>query len=409
MFVNSDQPNIILKHWKNKFFESMGGKSHIRCQCNAFPLIPSNKKKTDKLHCNASAYFDSNNAHIQHVPSSNCNYPESYVCSNIHCRLRICNRCYRKFSTDCITTFIPDTNTNRCNIHNNPSENISNDTDDENNSIHSESISSINSINSNNTPIVHENTDHDKDDTMYDNISISSSTTLNVNVNVECTTLNNKPSSDALFSDYVIFPVQDTSLNLTSDNNVMNEGFFTTNSANISLDVKRNSTDTNAVSGHVIFNQIGNCAMRKTRNINGTSRQKHMIQSLCASTPNQSHPLLQPEASLFPRHFYISASNDLCATLGAQPLFLLTPRKNKYGFTSILTQARIHMTNPFSTTSTDPNLMCYYFDTLENIVLGKSYSRDIFERGFVVDDKSAYGMSVRDKNHTELVGSVDSR
>ena len=52
------------------------------------------------------------------------------------------------------------------------------------------------------------------------------------------------------------------------------------------------------------------------------------------------------------------------------------------------------MTNPFSTTSTDPNLMCYYFDTLGNIVLGKSYSRNIFERGFVVDDKSAYGMSV---------------
>ena len=45
VFVNNDQQNTILKHWKNKFFESMGGKSHIRCQCNAFPLIPSNKKK----------------------------------------------------------------------------------------------------------------------------------------------------------------------------------------------------------------------------------------------------------------------------------------------------------------------------------------------------------------------------
>ena len=158
------------------------------------------------------------------------------------------------FSTDCITTLIPETNTNRCNIHNNSSENITNDPDDENDSIDSKSINSINSINSNNTPIVHENTEYDKDDTMYDNVSISSS--LNVNDNDECNTLNNKRSSDVLFSDYVIFPVQDTSLNLTSDNNVINEGFFTTNSSNISLDVKQNSTDTNAVSGHVISTKL---------------------------------------------------------------------------------------------------------------------------------------------------------
>ena len=51
VFENNDHPNIILKHWKNKFFESMGGKSHIRCQCNAFPLIPSNNKK--KISCTA--------------------------------------------------------------------------------------------------------------------------------------------------------------------------------------------------------------------------------------------------------------------------------------------------------------------------------------------------------------------
>ena len=218
------------------------------------------------MYCNASAYFDSNNAHIQHVPSSNYNYSESHVCSNIHCCLQICNRCYKKFSTDCITILIPETNTNRYNIHNNSSGNISNDPDDENDSINSKSINSINSINSNNTTIIHDNTDYDKDDTMYDNISISSS--LNVNDNDKCTTLNNELSSDTLFSDYVIFPVQDTSINLASDNNVPNEGFGTTNSANISLDVKQNTTDTNAVSGNVIFNQIGNCAMRKTRQIN---------------------------------------------------------------------------------------------------------------------------------------------
>ena len=75
----------------------------------------------------------------------------------------------------------------------------------------------------------------------------------------------------------------------------------------------------------------------------------------------------------------------------------------------MLTHARIHMTNQNSTTSTDPNLMSLYFDMLGNMVMNKCHSRDIFERGFVVDNKSAYGMSVRDQDHTKLNGSVDSR
>ena len=27
--------------WKDKFFECMGGKSHIQCKCCNFPLIPT--------------------------------------------------------------------------------------------------------------------------------------------------------------------------------------------------------------------------------------------------------------------------------------------------------------------------------------------------------------------------------
>eukprot|EP00957_Ditylum_brightwellii_P113437 8648853-Ditylum_brightwellii.AAC.2 len=74
----------------------------------------------------------------------------------------------------------------------------------------------------------------------------------------------------------------------------------------------------------------------------------------------------------------------------------------------MLTQARMHMTNPNSTTSTDPNFMCLYFDMLGNMVMSKCHSRDIFEREFVVDNKSAYDMSVRDQDHTKLNGSADS-
>ena len=41
--------------------------------------------------------------------------------------------------------------------------------------------------------------------------------------------------------------------------------------------------------------------------------------------------------------------------------------------------------------------------------MNKVHSRDVFERGFVVDNKSPCGISVRDNGHVELLGSVDSR
>ena len=56
------------------------------------------------------------------------------------------------------------------------------------------------------------------------------------------------------------------------------------------------------------------------------------------------------------------------------------------------------MTNYYSTTITYPNHMFYYLDFLVNITLNKHYSRDVFERGFVVDKKSGSGSSVRDKS-----------
>ena len=67
------------------------------------------------------------------------------------------------------------------------------------------------------------------------------------------------------------------------------------------------------------------------------------------------------------------------------------------------------MTNPFSTTITDPNHICFYFDQLGNKVLNSGHYRDVFHRGFVVDDKSPNWLSIRDKNTSELSGRINSR
>ena len=200
---------------------------------------------------------------------------------------------------------------------------------------------------------------------------------------------------DLFVDDLLVTSLQDITLDITNDNMVHDQGFFSTDVGDEPVNIVPDNKMI-VVAGHVIFNQAGKCTTRHNQSITGTSRKRYIIQSLCASTPGQAFPLLQPEACLFPRHFYISAQHDECSILGAQPLFLLCSKTHPYGFSSMLTQARMHMTNPSSTTSTDPNLMCLYFDMLGNMVMNNCHSRDIFERGFVVDkQKCIWNVSTR--------------
>ena len=342
----------------------MGGKSHVRCKCCMFPLIPTSSHSNKKKRCNLTSFFKNNGP--QEEKEHNCKRLESFVCTNVNCNVKICKQCYNSFSTEDVTTIIPK---NDLIVQ---EDDIVNDMNEE------ESDSEVDSVDTDNSSLVTSDDDMNNVDELIDSM------------------VNN-----------TVYSEQDTSLDLTADNNT-EFGFATTHSGDTTTNIVQDlRTDT--VSGHVIFNQAGSCTTRRYQHINGTSRQKHIIQSLCATVPGQASPLLQPEASLFPRHFYISAQNDNCSILGARPLFLMSSKTHPYGFASTLSQARMHMTNPYSTTSTDPTFMSYYFDELGNMALSNCHSRDIFQRGFVVDDKSSTGMSVRDKGHTNLSGSVDSR
>jgi len=97
---------------------------------------------------------------------------------------------------------------------------------------------------------------------------------------------------------------QDTTLDLTHDNMPVNQGFFTTNSGDEPVNVGRDNSRDDMMNGHVMFNVAGSMTQRRNHTITGTSRQRHLVQSLCATSSGQSSPLLQLEAALFPRHYY---------------------------------------------------------------------------------------------------------
>ena len=86
----------------------------------------------------------------------------------------------------------------------------------------------------------------------------------------------------------------------------------------------------------------------------------------------------------------------------------MTSRTHAHGIESTLGHARQRMTDASSSLGTDPSFACSVFDELGNIEMSRHHSRDVYDQGFVVDNASKTGMSVRDMGYTGLSESVDS-
>ncbi len=82
----------------------------------------------------------------------------------------------------------------------------------------------------------------------------------------------------------------------------------------------------------VLMNQIGNLCNRYNHRITGTNPQQNWVQCLVAKQCGVSYSLLYPMSTLFPRHFYSQATNDMCAILGDAPLFTHSHITHPFGF-----------------------------------------------------------------------------
>ena len=199
---------------------------------------------------------------------------------------------------------------------------------------------------------------------------------------------------------------QDPTLDITQDNYHEPVGFLSTNAGDIPLNVEQSTTG-ESVAGHVLFNQLGNCICRGRGNILGSSRQKHYVQSLCSTIEGESTQLLYPEAAVFTRRFYPTSRVDGQSILGARPLFCLTRKLYPHGFESALIHIRMRITDASSSTSTGTKYLSWAFDELANLTLNGVHSREAYRRGFVVDNTSGCGMTVRERG-SDLNESVDS-
>ena len=159
---------------------------------------------------------------------------------------------------------------------------------------------------------------------------------------------------------------------------------------------------------HVLLNQAGVLCSRYNHKIMGTSAQQNFIQRMVSTVTGASFPLIYLLGMLFPRHFYAQASLSVGTILGVPPSCCYTSDKHPYGFASNIEQSRTQLTNAESSTSTDPHLTYFNYDVQCNAAMSNIDSRLVARHGFMVDEMSPHGISLRDNKMADLTEGVDS-
>jgi hypothetical protein len=83
------EEDLDVDEWRLKILQSYGGKTHVQCSCNSFPLIPSRKEKGQKKTC------------------MKCHRLEAMQCLDNSCSVRLCGKCYKGLPTNNVTTLSP--------------------------------------------------------------------------------------------------------------------------------------------------------------------------------------------------------------------------------------------------------------------------------------------------------------
>ena len=398
-----DQDRIADDH-RDKFIQSMGGKSHVKCGCNNFPLLPSPRNRQHRLSC------------------MKCHRKESVTCSNLSCPVRLCSTCFKAYSTDAENIIDPQdvpinyphqANSNIISQSDDDSDNSTHDDIRDDQSISSSDSTDVESVfnefepNADKDAVVNDEDNYDlPDDATVSSIgSLMTPTPLNFDdisafdpakrQRERDKRLNQRDTTAFHPDDVITHANQDFTLDTPNEfhpDSTM--PFHATSSGDTLLEVE-DMPNMDCVSGHVhvIMNQVSSCTIRSNKRISGTHRDKFFVQNLCSSTPGKIVPLVYPEAMMFPSIFYAESKQDPQSILGATPLWAVSQGCTKFGFPdpSETTRSRITSTG---LAQTDKYYRRYLHNVHGNILLSKGDSRKILEKGFTVDNSSRNRLAI---------------
>ena len=114
-------------------------------------------------------------------------------------------------------------------------------------------------------------------------------------------------------------------------------------------------------------------------------------------------------ATLFPKHFWCSATHDPAAILGSAPISCYTNKTHPNGFASTLQIARNLSTSASSLTANCHIFTAFLYDIQTNQAMSGIDSRQVTRMGFCVNTKSKIGLSIVEGDNSGLHESKDSR
>jgi len=160
---------------------------------------------------------------------------------------------------------------------------------------------------------------------------------------------------------------------------------------------------------HVLFNQAGSLCTRFNKRIRGSQVQQNFVQKLVSSIRGFAFPLLYFAATLFPRHFWASATHDETAILGCPPISCMNKASHPEGFASSLQVARNLATHSSSSASTCHSYTAFSYEIQANRASSDIDSRLVARHGFRVSTTTRSGLELADGDDSQLHESLDSR
>jgi hypothetical protein len=218
-YVYVKRDNSFTNNWQQRFFRCMGGKTHVICQCNNMPFIPTNTWCEVKQKC------------------IKCNKLESFVCCNSSCFAHLCKKCYNTCPIDDVTTIDPSNY-----VIDDGNVRKDNDGTDDDDSLDDSFLDTHG-----------DQGDNDDDE------SNGSHNTGNMHDNINQFAYDDEEDEEVCYDpDLLLFNDSDTTHEIAQDNVVQDHGLFTTNAGNSFGDILHRD-HMERVSGHVILNQAAVC------------------------------------------------------------------------------------------------------------------------------------------------------
>ena len=207
---------VDVDEWRDKVLSTFGGKTHVRCTCNNFPLIPrlklSNRESRKCMKCHRNEYM---------------------VCCNKTCPVRLCRTCYNQYPTNDSSTISPPSNGG------DPSASAPQDPG-----------GSIGRV------IEDKDADENDEDRSIDQSSLDPNSDLDDNLPFDGNAGEDFDSDEDetdhfVMANFMSNSYVDESQELDANPNT---GFFTTNAADVRIEIKQDPS-MEKVSGHVLFNR----------------------------------------------------------------------------------------------------------------------------------------------------------